>query len=41
MKIKITETIYVLKPMDKKDSSGKVTSSVTIQKQIKTKIVRV
>jgi hypothetical protein len=51
MKIKTTETIYVAKPAIKKYSSykapapliisGKTTPSVTIQKQTKTKIVRV
>jgi hypothetical protein len=41
MKIKITQRIYVAKPMNKKDSSGKVTPTVIIEKQIKTKIVHV
>jgi hypothetical protein len=41
MKIKITQTMYAAKPMNKKDASGKVIPTVTIQKQVKTKIVHV
>jgi len=41
MKIIVTETYYVAKPAEKKDSSGKVTTTVTIQKKIKTKVYRV
>lgn len=41
MKIKITETFYVAKQMNKKQVSAKVTPTIVIQKQTKTKIVRV
>lgn len=41
MKIKVTETYYVAKPAEKKDSSGKVVTTVTIQKKIKTKVYRI
>jgi hypothetical protein len=41
MRIKITETYYVTKPAEKKDSSGKVITTVTIEKKIKTKVYHV
>jgi hypothetical protein len=41
MKLKITETFYVAKQLNKKQDSTKVTPTIVIQKQSKTKIVRV
>lgn len=41
MKIKITKRIYVAKLASKKNFSDKVTPTVTIQRQIKTNVVRV
>ncbi len=41
MKVKITHINYQVKPEAKKNSSGKVTTTVTIQQKIKTKIVHI